>query len=101
MDVLGEGIRDILTSIFLLVQAHNPILMLCGIAFCIGLLFFVLSFLQALWNVHITIRLGPITLIFLAIMIAWLEMSDGAREALAEWIRKPPKEWYGESFTEE
>lgn len=94
MDVITGPIGVLAGTILQLFQMYNPILVLCGMTFSVGMFFLVLSFLRTLWSAHVTIRLGPITLVVAAVVISWLQLSDGARGMLGEWIKMTPRELY-------
>jgi len=89
-----EAMGTTITSIFHLFQAYNPVIVLCILTFSLGMLFLAFSFLRTLWSAHVTIRLGPIALVVIAVIVAWFQLSDGAREMLGELIKMTPRELY-------
>ena len=94
MDTVVEAIANTVSFVFHFLQTHNPILVICSLMFSLGIFFLVLSFFRTLWSAHVTIRLGPIALVVMAVVIAWLELPDGTREMLGEWIKMTPSELY-------
>jgi hypothetical protein len=98
MDVVTGAIGAVAGTVLQLFQMYNPVLVICGATFAVGMFFLVLSFLRTLWSAHVTIRLGPITLVVVAVVVSWLQLSDGARGKLGEWIKMTPSELYAILF---